>query len=151
MKVSDIIARRSSPQNEAEPRAPDQLISESDRLMKQKLDIEKELAMATHQQTLPDDDFVMPQQQQMYNQQPQPPQPQQRMQMQEQVPTKNNFRMTIYLETGQKLPVVFAAYPEEVVLMLKNIDAEIEAGRVLTIGDFKIPGNRIAYIDLQGR
>ena len=151
MKVSDIIARRSSPENESGPKAPDQLISESDRLAKQRLDIERELSMSTHQQTLPDEEFIMPQQpQQMYNQQPQP-QPQQRMQMQEQVPTKNNFRMTIYLETGQKLPVVFAAYPEEVVLMLKNIDAEIEAGRVLTIGDFKIPGNRIAYIDLQGR
>jgi hypothetical protein len=163
MKITDIMSRKNTQQPTAEP-----MVSESDRLRKQKEDIERELAMTVGQPTPPpmhEEDFVRyptqrQQEEDFGNYAPQPQtQPQQRPMPQAQMPEppmpgpeeKKLFRMSVYLENGQKLPIVFPAYPEEVILLLKNVDSEIEAGRMVTIGDFKFPGSRVMYIDLQGR
>ena len=82
---------------------------------------------------------------QQQRQQPQqPPKP-------ELPPGMDVYKMTVFLDNGQKLPVRFVAKDDEVTSIIKELDLLIEAEKVVTIGDFKIVGSKILYIDLLGR
>jgi hypothetical protein len=61
------------------------------------------------------------------------------------------YKMTVFLENGQKLPIRFVCKESELEPLMKEIDLSIEADKVVTIGDFKIVSNKILYIDLLGR
>jgi len=82
------------------------------------------------------------QQQQAYEQPVQAPQ----------VPQVLGFKMSFFLDNGQKLPIIFKALSvEHAAEIVKDIDLRIETGKVITLGDFKIPGNKVLYIDTEGR
>ena len=74
--------------------------------------------------------------------------PQQGQQHEIQVGT---FGLIIFLDNGQKLPIRFKALAEQVPGIIEEMELRIEAGKVITIGGFKVPGNKILYIDLETR
>jgi hypothetical protein len=61
------------------------------------------------------------------------------------------FGLIIFLDNGQKLPIRFKALAEQVPGIIEEMELRIEAGKVITIGGFKVPGNKILYIDLETR
>ena len=148
MKIGDILGRKSS-KDEVETK-----LGEADRLMKQKDEIEKDIMEATQ---IPEPEMEEVQQYQpapMPHQFRQTQQPQYIPPIRAQAPPqqeKETFRMSVFLENGQKLPVTFKAIANDVPEILAEIDSLIEAKKVFTLGAFKIPGDRVMYIDLEGR
>ena len=162
MKIGDIIARKDQQQDIGFGEQPQQQqkITEAEIIRKQREDIERDLAMVNQQP-----------QQQNYIQQPkmqqpvqqnyiQQPQQQNYIQQEQEIETepeteptsqKQKYRINIILDNGQKLPILFTCYPFEVADIIDKIELKIEAGRVIDIGGFRIPGNKIMYIDLSGK
>lgn len=153
MKISDIIASRGKKElNSSLPEQAPYQPTDMETMKRQREELEQELEESMLEP-------VQQQQQQPYQQfipHPQPqPQPQPRMMVPPiaPVPTPEQqvFKMSIFLDNGQKLPVTFSAYPEEVVMILLKFDSDVESGKIVTIGDFKFPGEKLLYVDLQGR
>jgi hypothetical protein len=160
MKIGDIIGKSISSNLEQQPLEQPQRASETD-LRKQREDIERELAKMNQQIDEQDevvDKYPQPQQQQrpVYNQPPQPQmqRPQQQYEeIEEQVeedPIKN-FKFNVILDNGQKLPIIISSRSSEIKDIIDAIKVKIEAGRVITLGDFIIPGNKILFMDLAAR
>jgi len=62
-----------------------------------------------------------------------------------------NIKFSIFLENGQKLPISINCPEDKIDMLMESIDQKITDGEIITIGDFKIVGSRILYIDLLGR
>lgn len=166
MKLGDIIGKKDSAMPQVNPQ------EEVDKLRKQKEDIERELQTPRE----PSQAEVMEQQQRILRQQQkiredfirsemlaraqqeapeeidipeEPPTPP--MDLLEENTPAQGYKIAVFLDNGQKLPIVFQAHPQELDILMKQIDMGIEAGKVITIGSFKIPGEKILYIDLAGR
>jgi len=61
------------------------------------------------------------------------------------------FKLSVVLINGMKIPIVFKCHLMEIDGILKDMDDAIEYSKVITLGDFKIPGEKVLYIDLAGR
>ena len=62
-----------------------------------------------------------------------------------------NVKFSIFLENGQKLPIAFQCPEDKIDQVMETIDQKIIDGEMIAIGDFKFPGSKVLYIDLQGR
>ena len=60
-------------------------------------------------------------------------------------------KLSVFLENGQKLPVVFKCPEDKIDLLMETVDQKIIDGEMITLGDFKFPGSRVMYMDLLGR
>lgn len=163
MKISDIINRK---KEDSIPTTA----NEVDSLKKQKEDIEEEMRQQqelNNRVPMPPPDMMRQEQrstgffgnQQMPRPredieeemmiQQEPPRPDPRVM---QRPGKMvNVKFSVFLENGQKLPIIFPCPEDRINEVMDTIDQKIIDGEMITIGDFKFPGARVLYLDLQGR
>jgi hypothetical protein len=170
MKISDIVNKKKEPNvdiNNMENLRKQK--EEIEREAIQQMELDKEFERRTQEQMQqPQQGFFTPQGQQSFAQ------PQQLMQQQNNNPFINveeshtdprlndpryyqpkpkeiNIKFSIFLENGQKLPIALDCPEDKVEMIMEAIDQKIIDGEIITIGDFKIVGSRILYIDLLGR
>ena len=179
MKISDIVGKRSMEQDPV-PSKGDQeaekLLRQREDIEKENdmEYIEKDMEEIEN----PKKGFFPGQQQQQRQQQPmmqQQPTQEQIMQQQARLPTEQleeelayeeqqyqqqqqrpvskleNFKITVFMDGGIALPVIFKSRREELEAVFEDVNEKIKNGDVIIIGNFNIPGNKILYIDLLGR
>ena len=144
MKIGDILSKKEQMIGREENRG----VSEADKLKRQREDIEEELERQTKKQ-----EEVIESDDEQYDPLPDPEQnPEFTEFMNKQKPQeKTKYKISVFLDNGQKLPVVFEAFEYEVDSIFKEIDLSIEAKKMIAVGSFRFPGEKVLYIDMLGR